>query len=181
MELAEVRSSVVGCTKCGLCKTRTNAVPGKGPLDAKIVFVGEAPGRSEDERGEPFVGSAGRKLNEALEKSGLSRDSVYITNVVKCRPPNNRVPTDEERGSCIDYLRAEIDIINPRVVCVLGNTASNSVLGVGEITKNHGRVIERDGRKYFLTFHPAAIIYNRELSREFEADIQRLVEIVRGV
>jgi DNA polymerase len=179
MELEKIRKDVIGCTKCGLCKTRTNAVPGKGNPNSDIVFVGEAPGKTEDERGEPFVGAAGKKLTDALEKSGMSRDSVYITNVVKCRPPNNRVPTEVERAMCMQYLEAELDAIRPKVVCILGNTASNSVLGQSDITKNRGRVVEKNGRKYFLTFHPAAIIYNQKLAKVFEDDIATLTKMVK--
>lgn len=175
MGLEEIRSAVTACTKCGLCKTRTNAVPGKGNPNAKIVFIGEAPGRTEDERGEPFVGSAGKILDGALMKAGMSRGDVYITNVVKCRPPGNRVPTDDERAMCRNYLEAEIAAIDPEVICVMGNTASGSVLGQANITANRGKIIEKDGRRYFPTFHPAATIYNRELLRTFEDDIARLV------
>lgn len=167
----EIRESVIKCTKCDLCKTRTNAVPGKGNQNAKVIFIGEAPGRTEDMKGEPFVGSAGKKLSDALSKAGISRESVYITNVVKCRPPNNRVPNEIERAACRAYLDAEISAIKPKIVCILGNTASNSILGQGEITKNHGKIIEKEGIRYFLTFHPAAIIYNQELARTFEEDI----------
>lgn len=177
MGMEEIRENVIACTRCDLCKTRTKAVPGKGSLDSKIVFIGEAPGRTEDLRGEPFVGSAGKKLTEALERNGISRDSVYITNVVKCRPPENRVPTEGERAACAGYLQAELDIIKPKIVCVLGNTASKSVLGIADITKNRGRVIEKDGRRYFLTLHPAAIIYNQRLSSIFEEDIATLAKI----
>ena len=169
--IPEIRESVINCTKCDLCKTRTNAVPGKGDQNAKVIFVGEAPGKTEDVKGEPFVGSAGKKLSDALSKAGISRESVYITNVVKCRPPNNRVPNETERAACRAYLDAEIDAIKPKIICILGNTASNSILGQGEITKNHGKIIEKNGIKYFLTFHPAAIIYNQELATTFESDI----------
>ncbi len=175
-DLDNIHSQVISCTKCDLCKTRTKAVPGKGNANAEIVFVGEAPGRSEDLRGEPFVGAAGKKLTDMLEKAGLSRESVYITNVVKCRPPNNRVPTEQERSSCIEYLNNEIKLINPKIICVMGNTASNSILGKGEITKNRGKTIKKDGRVYFLTFHPAATIYNQELVPVLEKDIQNLVK-----
>lgn len=175
-DLDSIHSQVISCTKCDLCKTRTNAVPGKGSRNAEIVFVGEAPGRSEDLRGEPFVGAAGKKLSDMLEKAGLSRESVYITNVVKCRPPDNRVPTELERSSCIEYLNNEINIINPKIICIMGNTASNSILGRGEITKNRGKTIEKDGRTYFLTFHPAATIYNQELIPVLEKDIQNMVK-----
>ncbi|WP_100181923.1 uracil-DNA glycosylase [Candidatus Nitrosotenuis aquarius] len=179
MSISEIRDHVISCTKCELCKTRTNAVPGKGNPSAKIVFIGEAPGRTEDIRGEPFVGSAGKKLSDALAKNGILRDSVYITNVVKCRPPNNRVPNESERESCRPYLNAELEAIKPEIICVLGNTASNSVLGQGEITKNRGKIIEKDGKKYFLTFHPAAIIYNQELAAIFESDIATLAKLVK--
>lgn len=177
-ELEKIRDRVITCTKCDLCKTRTNAVPGKGDPNAKIVFIGEAPGRTEDLKGEPFVGAAGKKLDAMLEKNGILRKSVYITNVVKCRPPNNRVPTEEERRSCREHLEKELDAINPKIICILGNTASNSILGQGEITKNHGKTIKKDGRLYFLTFHPAAIIYNQELGLIMEQDIQRLGKIL---
>jgi DNA polymerase len=179
MNLDEIRKNVISCTKCELCKTRTHAVPGKGNQNAKIVFIGEAPGRTEDLQGEPFVGSAGKKLSEALIKNGISRDSVYITNVVKCRPPNNRVPVESERAACRQYLNAELESIKPEIICILGNTASNSVLGQGEITKNRGKILEKDGKKYFLTFHPAAIIYNQELAATFEADITTLAKLVQ--
>ncbi len=182
MDLNDIRRAVTACTKCGLCRTRTNAVPGKGNPNAKIIFIGEAPGRTEDERGEPFVGSAGKRLDDALKKAGMSREDVYITNVVKCRPPENRVPTDDERAMCRNYLEAEIAAIDPEVICVMGNTASGSVLGQSNITSNRGKIIERDGRKYFLTFHPAATIYNRELLRTFEDDIARLAGfLVKGL
>ena len=179
MNLEEIRKNVTVCTKCGLCKARTNAVPGMGNPRSEIVFVGEAPGRTEDERGEPFVGAAGKRLTDALEKSGISRESVYIPNVVKCRPPGNRVPTEEERAMCMQYLEAELDVIRPKIICILGNTASNSVLGQADITRNRGKVIEKNGRKYFLTFHPAAIIYNQKLAAIFENDIATLAKMVK--
>lgn len=174
-EIETIRDQVISCTKCDLCKTRTNAVPGKGNPRAEIMFVGEAPGRTEDQRGEPFVGAAGKKLTGVLEKNGLARDSVYITNVVKCRPPNNRVPTEKERAMCDDYLEGEIRFVNPKIICIMGNTACNSILGQGEITKNRGKIIQRDGRTFFLTFHPAAIIYNQELETVLDKDIAKLV------
>ncbi len=177
-ELENIRGQVRTCTKCDLCKTRTNAVPGEGPLDAQIMFVGEAPGREEDRKGRPFVGAAGKKLTEVLEKAGFSRDHVYITNVVKCRPPGNRVPSDAEQAMCKTYLESEIRNINPKIICVMGNTASNSILGQGEITKNHGKIVDRDGVRYFLTFHPAATIYNQELLATLIEDIKVLADIV---
>lgn len=177
-DLQDIRKRVTVCTDCELCKTRTNAVPGIGNPNAQIMFIGEAPGRTEDLRGEPFVGSAGKKLDAMLEKNGILRKSVYITNVVKCRPPDNRVPTQEERDACSKYLEAEIKDINPKIICILGNTASNSILGQGGITKNHGKTIKKNGRLYFLTFHPAATIYNQQLYSLMEQDIQVLKKLV---
>ena len=172
--LGEIRDQVAQCTKCDLAKTRINSVPGRGNPRSDVVFVGEAPGRSEDRQGEPFVGAAGKKLSEALEDSGIPRDSVYITNVVKCRPPGNRVPNCKERESCTGYLQREIQIISPRIVCVLGNTAFNSVLGGTGITKHRGKIIRKDGQVYFITIHPAAAIYRRELFGVLKSDIKRL-------
>jgi DNA polymerase len=173
-----IREQVISCTNCDLCKTRTNAVPGKGNENAKIVFVGEAPGKTEDQKGEPFVGAAGKKLTDMLQKHGIMRNSVYITNVVKCRPPNNRIPTEKERNSCMQYLEKELQIINPRIICIMGNTASTSILGSAEITKNHGKTIIKEGRTYFLTFHPAATIYNQELIKTMENDIEKLASVL---
>ncbi|PIW33202.1 MAG: uracil-DNA glycosylase [Nitrosopumilales archaeon CG15_BIG_FIL_POST_REV_8_21_14_020_37_12] len=178
-ELEAIRQSVVECTNCDLCKTRTNAVPGKGNFQSDVIFVGEAPGRNEDQRGEPFVGIAGKRLEQALESAGINRDSVYITNVVKCRPPNNRVPSVAERDTCKEYLQKEISIIKPKVICVLGNTAFNSVLGGAEITKFRGKVVRKDNQIYFLTVHPAATIYNQELIGVLESDIAKLFETIR--
>lgn len=172
-----IKRDVTSCQKCDLCSTRTNAVPGAGSANADIVFVGEAPGRSEDLRGEPFVGAAGARLTAALYDAGLSRGSAYITNVVKCRPPDNRVPTASERETCTPYLQAEIDAINPLIVCVLGNTAFGSVLGGSEITKNRGKTAMKEGRLYYITIHPAAAIYNQELRGTFAEDIKRLARI----
>ena len=174
--LENVQEQVRGCQKCELCKTRTNAVPGKGNFNAKLLFVGEAPGRSEDKHGEPFVGATGKKLSIALEHAGLSRDEVYITNVVKCRPPNNRVPTEAEEKSCADYLNSEISLIKPKIICVMGNTAYHSLLGGNSITKNRGKIIHKDGKTYFLTVHPAATIYNQSLLDTLKKDMKALVK-----
>lgn len=177
--LDTIREQVTSCTKCDLCKTRKNAVPGKGIYSAEVVFVGEAPGRSEDRLGQPFVGAAGKRLDEALEEAGFSRDTVYITNVVKCRPPNNRVPNKTEKDSCRQYLEQELAIINPKIICVLGNTAFNSLLGGAEITKNRGSIIKHQGRQYFITIHPAATIYNQELVSVLKDDIKKLHKILQ--
>ena len=178
-ELDKVKQNVTKCTKCDLCKTRTNSVPGKGNFRSEVVFVGEAPGRNEDKNGEPFVGVAGKKLSIALEEAGISRDEVYITNVVKCRPPNNRVPSTFERNTCQEYLEQEILIIKPKIICILGNTAFNSILGGSEITKFRGKIVKKGDQLYFLTVHPAATIYNQELIDVLKKDIVKLFEMIR--
>ena len=178
-QLETTKQDVIECTKCDLCKTRTNSVPGKGNFQSDVIFVGEAPGRNEDQRGEPFVGVAGKKLSAALEGAGISREEVYITNVVKCRPPNNRVPNTKERDTCKEYLKKEIAIIKPKIICVLGNTAFNSILGGSEITKFRGKIVRKDNQLYFLTIHPAATIYNQELISTLNEDIVKLFNLIR--
>ena len=180
-ELETIKQNVIKCTKCELCKTRTNAVPGKGNFQSDVIFVGEAPGRNEDKHGEPFVGVAGKKLSIALEEAGISRDEVYITNIVKCRPPNNRVPKTNERDTCQEYLKQEISIIKPKIICILGNTAFNSILGGSEITKFRGKIVRKDNQLYFLTIHPAATIYNQKLIDVLKSDIVKLFDLVRDL
>jgi len=180
-ELQTVKENVIKCTKCDLCKTRINAVPGKGNFQSDVIFVGEAPGKNEDQHGEPFIGVAGKKLSVALEEAGISRDDVYITNIVKCRPPNNRVPTTNERDTCKEYLKQEIAIIKPKLICILGNTAFNSILGGSEITKFRGKVVRKDNLLYFLTIHPAATIYNQKLIDVLKNDIVKLFDLIRDL
>ncbi|MCP2505948.1 MAG: NAD-dependent epimerase/dehydratase family protein, partial [Nitrosopumilus sp.] len=133
-KLQGIKKKVTECTKCELSVTRNNAVPGKGNYKSDVIFVGEAPGKNEDMKGEPFIGVAGNKLSAALESAGITRDQVYITNIVKCRPPKNRVPTTIERNTCQNYLKKEIEIIKPKIICILGNTAFNSLLDGKDIT-----------------------------------------------
>jgi DNA polymerase len=178
-KLEQIKQNVIKCTKCELHKTRTNSVPGKGNFKSDVIFVGEAPGRNEDKHGEPFIGAAGKRLNLALEMAGISRDDVYITNIVKCRPPNNRVPNTDERSTCKEYLKEEISIIKPKIICVLGNTAFNSILGGSEITKFRGKIIRKNNQLYFITIHPAATIYNQKLIDVLNEDITKLFELIK--
>ena len=177
--LEKVAMEVKGCPLCKLSRTRKNAVPGEGQLAAKIMFIGEAPGKSEDEKGRPFVGTAGRILDDMLKRAGIERSEVFITNVVKCRPPNNRVPQDDEVNACRPYLDRQIALIRPKVICILGRTAYSSVLGGGSITANRGKIVEKAGQKYFLTIHPAAAIYNRSLISVLEADLKKLAKQIK--
>ena len=134
-----------------------------------------------DRYGEPFIGRAGKKLDDALENAGLARNNIYITNIVKCRPPNNRVPNDTEKSMCSNYLEDELKIISPKIICLLGNTPFYSILGGKEITKNHGKIITKDNRMYFVTFHPAATIYNQKLGEVFKNDIKKLVNELQKI
>ena len=177
-KLETIKQNVIECTKCDLSKTRTNSVPGKGNFHSNVIFVGEAPGKNEDKKGEPFIGIAGKKLSIALEGAGISREEVYITNIVKCRPPKNRVPTTVERGTCQEYLKQEIAIIKPKIICVLGNTAFNSLLGGSEITKFRGKLVRKENQLYFLTIHPAATIYNQKLITVLKKDMVKLFDLI---
>ena len=177
-KLESIRQNVIECTKCELSKTRTKSVPGKGNFQSDVIFVGEAPGKNEDENGEPFIGIAGKKLSTALEEAGISREDVYITNIVKCRPPKNRVPNTIERNTCQEYLKKEISIIKPKIICILGNTAFKSLLGGSEIIKFRGKLVQKDNQLYFLTIHPAATIYNQELINVLKNDIVKLFHLI---
>jgi uracil-DNA glycosylase family 4 len=177
--LEKIADEVRGCPLCKLARTRKNAVPGEGQLSAKIMFIGEAPGRSEDEKGRPFVGAAGKILDNLLEKAGIERSQVFITNVVKCRPPNNRMPEEDEVAACRPYLERQIALIKPKVICILGRTAYSSLLGGSSITANRGKIVKKAGQKYFLTFHPAAAIYNKSLLSKLEADLKKLAKEIK--
>jgi len=177
--LEKIAEEVRGCPLCKLARTRKNAVPGEGQLAAKILFIGEAPGRSEDEKGRPFVGAAGRILDDMLKKAGIERTQVFISNIVKCRPPNNRVPDEDESKACRPYLERQIALIRPKVICILGRTAYSSLLGGNSITADRGKIVEKAGQKYFLTIHPAAAIYNRKLLSVLESDLQKLANEIK--
>jgi DNA polymerase len=178
-ELKKIKKQVTQCTKCELSKTRNNSVPGKGNFKSDVIFVGEAPGKNEDMKGEPFIGIAGKKLSIALENAGITRDDVYITNIVKCRPPKNRVPTTNERDTCQNYLKKEIEIIKPKIICILGNTAFNSLLDGKEIIKFRGKIVRKNDQLYFLTIHPAATIYNQKLISVLKKDMKKLLKVIK--
>jgi DNA polymerase len=178
-KLKKIKKQVTQCTKCELSKTRNNSVPGKGNFKSDVIFVGEAPGKNEDMKGEPFIGIAGKKLSIALENAGITRDEVYITNIVKCRPPKNRVPTTNERNTCQNYLKKEIEIIKPKIICILGNTAFNSLLDGKEIIKFRGKIVRKNNQLYFLTIHPAATIYNQKLINILKKDIKKLLKVIK--
>ncbi len=168
------------CKKCDLWKRRTHVVPGEGPSNAKIMFIGEAPGRTEDESGRPFVGRAGKLLTELIESMEISRESVFITSIIKCRPPKNRKPKQKEIDTCLPYLHEQIEIIKPAVIVLLGNTAIKTVLNRREgVSKIHGQTIHLGGRTYFLTFHPAAGIRSTKRKEQLKSDFKRLNKMLK--
>jgi len=176
--LGEVAKEVRTCEKCDLCRSRKKAVPGEGSGRSGVMLVGEAPGGKEDESGRPFVGVAGKRLEELLRLAGLSRDEVFITNIVKCRPPGNRRPRREEAESCHEYLRREIEALNPSLVVLLGVTALKRFFPSSEISTARGIVVESGGRRYLPTYHPASMIYNRSLESAVSGDFRELKKLL---
>lgn len=173
--LEEIEEVVKKCTKCNLCKNRTNIVFGTGNKHADVMFIGEGPGADEDREGIPFVGKAGKLMNQAFLGIGISREDVYIGNIVKCRPPNNRTPLKEEAVACLDYLRNQVMIIKPKIVVLLGNTALKNILGEEYgITASRGKWIEKKGIKYLPTFHPAALLRDDSKKIDFWNDLKML-------
>jgi uracil-DNA glycosylase len=180
-ELELLHSEIRACTKCELHKGRKNAVPGEGPTEAKIMFVGEGPGQNEDKRGRPFVGAAGRLLTELLESIGLSRSDVFITNIVKCRPPNNRAPRKSEVEACNPYLTAQISLIKPRIVCALGTPAIATLLGEEySATKVHGKATSKDNLTILPMYHPAAALYDPSLKEVLASDFMTLKQLLEA-
>ncbi|GJL55415.1 MAG: uracil-DNA glycosylase [Nitrospirales bacterium] len=179
MTLDELRISLIDCQKCRLASGRTQVVFGVGNPNADIMFVGEGPGYYEDKQGEPFVGAAGKLLTELLESVGLSRQEIYIANVVKCRPPNNRDPQPDEIETCQPFLLQQIKLINPQLVCSLGNFATQTLLGqkVG-ITKVRGRTFQRPDFTLFPLLHPAAALHQGNLRTPLKEDFQKLKHVL---
>ncbi len=172
-KLEEIEEIVKKCNKCELCSNRTNIVFGVGNPNADVMFIGEGPGADEDAEGEPFVGKAGKLMNQAFLGLGISREKIYIANIVKCRPPNNRTPLKEEANSCLDYLRNQVMIIKPKIIVLLGNTALKNILGEEfGITSTRGKWIERKGIKYMPTFHPAALLRDETKKIDFWNDLK---------
>ena len=176
-KLEEIEDIVKKCNKCDLCEKRTNTVFGVGNSNADIMFIGEGPGADEDKEGEPFVGKAGKLMNQAFLGLGISRENVYIANIVKCRPPNNRTPLKEEANACLDYLRNQVILVKPKIIVLLGNTALKNILGENfGITASRGKWIEKKGILYMPTFHPAALLRDDSKKIDFWRDLKLVVE-----
>ena len=176
MTLQDLSASLYNCQRCKLAKLgRTQVVFGTGNPNASIMFVGEAPGFNEDQQGEPFVGAAGKLLNQLLESAGLSRSQVYIANVIKCRPPNNRDPEQDEVDTCKPFLLQQIELIKPKLVCTLGNWATQTILEkkVG-ITKVKGQAIRLERFVVFPLLHPAAALHQGNLLETLKEDFKKL-------
>jgi len=176
--LAQIAREVSVCTRCMLHHSRKLAVPGEGPVDAEIMFIGEGPGFHENEQGRPFVGAAGSYLEELLAKINLKRTDVFITNVVKCRPPNNRDPLPDELAACSDYLERQIQGINPKVIVTLGRYSMARFLPNAKISEVHGQAYKIKGRLVVPMFHPAAALHQPSLKISVERDFARLPELI---
>ena len=159
MDWTELENKCGSCTACGLCTTRHNVVFGVGPRASDVMFIGEGPGEQEDLQGEPFVGAAGRFLDDMLSIIDLSRRNCYIANIVKCRPPNNRDPHPDEQDACIGYLRNQVALIQPKIIVCLGRIAAQRIIDSGfRITRQHGQWILRNGIWLSATYHPSALL-----------------------
>ncbi len=163
------------CAECPLHQSRTIGVPGAGRANALVMVIGEAPGGKEDKTGLPFVGSAGRYLDHVLEGTGLEREDLFITNVVKCRPPNNRPPKAAEVATCTSlYLSEQIKLIDPKLILLLGSAAVKALLGLKSVEEARGRFIEQGGRKYLASYHPAVRFYREDLAQKIKEDFALL-------
>ncbi len=173
----ELKQSIVNCNKCKLCKNRTNIVFGTGNEQSDLMFIGEGPGADEDKEGIPFVGRAGKLMNMAFEGLALDRNSVYIANIVKCRPPANRNPEDDEAQACLDYLRNQVLLVKPKIIVLLGSVALKNILGKEYgITASRGTWIEKKGILYMPTWHPAALLRDDNKKIDFWCDLKKIIE-----
>ncbi len=171
----ELEESIKQCKKCKLCQNRTNIVFGTGNKEAKVMLIGEGPGADEDREGLPFVGKAGQLMNKALSGLGLNREELYIANIVKCRPPSNRVPEQDEAAACLDYLRNQVLLVKPKIIVLLGSTALKNILGKEySITAARGKWIEKKEIMYMPTWHPAALLRDENKKIEFWNDLKEV-------
>ena len=176
--LARIADEIQVCTRCELHKTRTKSVPGEGPADARVMLIGEAPGWNEDQQGRPFVGAAGRFLQELLASAGMTRDEVFITNVVKSRPPGNRDPLPDEIAACAPFLERQIEVIDPDVIVTLGRFSMARWFPGERISRIHGQP-KRVGRRLIVPmYHPAAALHQQSLKLTIQEDFSRLPKIL---
>ena len=176
--LNELNQQITDCLLCEIAKYRTNTVPGEGPEDAEIMFIGEAPGWHEDQQGRPFVGPAGHYLDQLLASIGLTRRQVFIANVIKCRPTNNRDPLPMEVQNCQKWLDQQIDIIKPKMIVTLGRYSMARFFPGKSISKIHGTAVSRDNTIYFAMYHPAAALHQQSLRQAIEADMKKIPAVL---
>jgi DNA polymerase len=175
--LEDIRAHIGDCQRCKLCRSRTNIVFGTGDPQARLMFIGEGPGLEEDRAGEPFVGAAGQLLNRIIEAIALRRQDVYIANVVKCRPPGNRLPEPDEIAACLPFLRRQIAAIRPLFICTLGSCAAQTLLNTSQaVSRLRGRFFDFEGIRLLPTFHPAYLLRNPEKKREVWEDMKLLMK-----
>ena len=173
----ELEESIKDCKKCKLYKTRQKIVFGVGNKNARLMFIGEGPGADEDRLGEPFVGRAGKLMNMAFQIVGIKREEVYIANIVKCRPPANRNPEEDECFACMNYLRNQVIVVKPKIIVLLGNIALKNILGKEyRITSSRGKWIEKKEIKYMTTWHPAALLRDETKKIDFIKDLKLVIE-----
>ena len=178
--LEPIRQKALVCRACRLCEGRTRVVFGEGNLDASLVFVGEGPGRDEDEQGRPFVGAAGQLLTKIIQAMGLAREEVYIANVVKCRPPNNRPPEPDEIAACKEYLDHQLSTIAPRIICAMGKTAAGALLETeAPMSALRGRVFDWKGIRLVVTYHPAYLLRNPSAKKLVWEDMQKVMDLLK--
>lgn len=171
----ELEEQIINCKKCKLCENRNKIVLGNGNKNAKVMFIGEGPGADEDAQGLPFVGKAGKLMDKAFEGLGISKDEIYIANIVKCRPPANRVPEDDEAEACLNYLRNQVILVKPKIIVLLGSTALKNILGKEYgITNARGNWIEKKGILYMPTWHPAALLRDENKKIDFWKDLKQV-------
>lgn len=175
MTLETLREGCSSCTGCELCKTRHNVVFGRGAENARLMFIGEAPGKNEDLEGLPFVGAAGKLLDTLLDAVAIDKDSIYIANIVKCRPPSNRDPLPSEEDACIGYLRQQIELIKPSIIVCLGRISAKRIISPDfQITRQRGQWFTETGIKKIAVFHPAALIYDNSKKPETYLDFKEI-------
>lgn len=179
-QLDQIAADILNDNVCpDLAKSAINMVFGEGDPNAKVMFIGEAPGRKEDETGKPFVGASGKFLDELLASAGLKRSQVYITSIVKFRPPNNRDPKPAEKTAFMPYLQAQLEVINPKVIVTLGRHAANCFLPDLKIGQQHGQLQKWQGRVILPLYHPAVVLYNRKMQATLEEDFAKINQILK--
>jgi len=181
LTLEELHSQILKCQKCPLSQTRTNIVPGEGNTKAEIMFIGEGPGKNEDEQGKPFVGAAGKVLDKMLASINLDRKDVFISNIVKCRPPGNRDPLPEEVNACWDWLAQQIEIIKPKMIILLGRHSMDRFLPNQRISQIHGQPKRSGGQVYFPVYHPAAALYRGNLLADLQKDFLKIPKVLEKI